>query len=267
MANRKVLGREGFRRGLAGAVALMLGVALASCSSGTTMSTSTTTSTATSTTSTSTTSTSTTVPVPGLGSYLPLAPFASYQEVLSWEQSYRTGGHQPWHLDAGETALAFAADLGFPQINKVVATRSDSTGEHVSIGFYVGGPSKTTTSSAIVHEVRWGSGSDAPWEVVGTDDTTFSLTIPAYGSTVTSPVEVGGRISGVDENIAIEVRTASSSSPVGTFCCAPAGGVDSPWHEAVSFVAAQGSVLVIVARTGGHVAAVERITVTGALAG
>ena len=161
----------------------------------------------------------------------------------------------------------FAASLGFPQFNKAIAARTDATGEDVSIGFYVGGPSKETATATIVHEVRWGNSSDAPWEVVGTDDTTFSITTPEYGTTVTSPVTVGGRISGVDENIAVEVRISSSSSAVGTFCCLPAGGVASPWHSKVSFVAPTGSVLTIVARTGGHVATVERITVTGARAG
>ncbi len=254
---------------------IVLAAALTACGSSSTSSTtssgvsSTTSTTAitTSTTTTSTSSTTTTVPSSSLGSYLPLAPFANYQQVLAWQQANRSGGHQPWHLDAGATALEFAAWLGFPQINKVVAVHMDSTGAHVSIGFYVGGPSKETATSAIVHEVRWGSGSQSPWEVVGTDDTDFSLTTPTYGSTVTSPVIVGGRISGVDENIAIEIRTASSTSNVGSFCCGPSGGVNSPWRETVSFAAPAGSVLTIVARTGGHVAMVERLAVTGVRAG
>jgi hypothetical protein len=257
------------RRALASAAAIALGVSLASCSSGSHAGSTTTSTTTTSTTTTSTspTSTTTTVPSSSLGSYLPLAPFAAYREVQAWQRSYLSGGHQPWHLDAGATALAFAAWLGFPQINKVVATRMDSTGAHVSIGFYVGGPSKETASSAVIHEVRWGNGSDAPWEVVGTDDKSFSLTAPAYGTTATSPVAVGGRISGVDENIAVEVRTSSSTSNIGTFCCRAAGGVNSPWSATVSFTAPSGSVLTIVARTGGHVATVEQFTVTGIRAG
>jgi hypothetical protein len=71
---------------------------------------------------------------------------------------------------------------------------------------------------------------------------------------------VGGLISGVDENIKVQVRT--SSSVVGTFCCRPAGGTSTPWSAIVSFRAAAGAVLTIAAQTGGHVAAVERFAVT-----
>jgi len=202
-------------------------------------------------------------PSASLGSDLPLFPFSSSQEVRTWQQSYASGGHQPWHLDAGQSALAFTAWLGFSGIDKVIGMRTDGTGAHVSVGFYVGGPNNENATSAIVHLVHWGTGSDAPWEVVGTDDTTFSLTRPAYGATVTSPVTVGGLISGVDENIKVQVHTSSSSAAVGTFCCLPAGNVNTPWSAPVSFTASSGAVLTIAAQTGGHVAAVERFTVTG----
>jgi hypothetical protein len=182
--------------------------------------------------------------------------------VQAWQQSYASGGHQPWHLDAGRTALGFAAWLGYTGIDKAIGMRTDSTGAHVSVGFFVGGPNNMNATSAIIHLVHWGTGSDVPWEVVGTDDTTFSLTRPAYGTTVISPVTVGGLISGVDENIKVQVRTALSSSAVGTFCCLPAGNVNTPWTAPVSFTAPSGAVLTIAAQTGGHVAAVERFTVT-----
>jgi hypothetical protein len=41
-----------------------------------------------------------------LGSYLPLWPFANEAEAQVWQESYRVGGHQPWHLSADQTALA-----------------------------------------------------------------------------------------------------------------------------------------------------------------
>ena len=49
----------------------------------------------------------------------------------------------------------------------------------------------------------FGPDADSPWEVVGSDDTTFSVEQPAYGSTVQSPMLVGGHITGVDENIRV----------------------------------------------------------------
>ncbi|MEO3859924.1 hypothetical protein [Acrocarpospora sp. B8E8] len=55
--------------------------------------------------------------------------------------SYRAAGHQPWHLDAGRTAVAFAQDyLGFEQID--LAVSSVFQGEHarVRVGYPPPGP-------------------------------------------------------------------------------------------------------------------------------
>jgi hypothetical protein len=46
-------------------------------------------------------------------------------------------------------------------------------------------------------------------------------------------------------------------------CCLPAGGSNTPWSATVSFTASPGAVLTIAASTGGHMATVERFTVTG----
>jgi hypothetical protein len=100
--------------------------------------------------------------------------------------------------------------------------------------------------------------------VVGTDDSPgFTITSPAYGATVRSPIVAGGQITGVDESITAQVQTLSSPTPVGRTCCHPAGGTDSPWTVTVPFSAAPGQVLIVSAATGGHVAAVERFVVTG----
>ena len=193
---------------------------------------------------------------------MPLYPFATASDAATWQQSYKSGGHDPWHLDAGQTAVSFAGWLGFTALDTVVSSPTDASGAHVTVGGHV--PDSTTTySAAVVHLVRWGTGSDAPWEVVGTDDTTFSLTMPSYAAGVSSPITAGGKISGVDENIRVAVRSLGSSAAVGTACCTPAGGDNSAWQLPVSFSAPSGTVLTVVASTGGHVAAVERFTVTG----
>lgn len=225
------------------------------------------------TTAPSTTGPSTPTPssAPGpsfaLGGYMPLFPFATLQDVQTWEESFSSGGQQPWHLDAGQTAVAFAAWLGYAEVNTVVSTTTNATGAHVSIGFSPDATSGPPVVSAVVHEVRWGSGSNVAWEVVGTDDTTLTLSAPPYGSTVASPVRVGGVISGVDESIKVEVHDLASSSPIGVYCCLPAGGTGTPWSALVSFAAAPGAVMTIAAQTGGHVAAVERFAVTGVRSG
>ena len=245
---------------LAGLVLFALSVSLTACTSTPSSAPSSTSAPAGSSTTATSGTTTTTLP-PTLGSYVPLFPFGTVQDVQSWQESFTSGGSQPWHLDAGQTALAFATWLGFTEIDTVVSVRTDVAGAHVSVGFRTPESVTGVSTAAVVHEVRWGTGNEAPWEVVGTDDTTFSLTDPAYGSEVTSTLTVGGLISGVDENITVQVRTGSST--VGTICCLPAGGQDTPWSTAVSFSAPSGSVLTIAAQTGGHVAGVERFTVTG----
>jgi hypothetical protein len=153
--------------------------------------------------------------------------------------------------------------LGFREIDRVSSRKV--IGAHAHIGVAGSGPEGGT--AAIVHLVRYGTGTNAPWEVVGTDDTTFSLTAPRYGSLVRSPVVTGGRISGVDEGIRVQVRQLSSAAPLGSSCCTPAGGDKQPWKQSVSFTGARDRVLTIVASTGGHVAEVERFTVTAVRTG
>jgi len=230
----------------------------------------TTASTATTTTA-PTTTTSTTVPVTTTTATAPasvdvvLFPFANLAEVAAWQASYRDGGHQPWHLDANETALAFARFLGYTSITKAVWQRTDAAGAHVAVGFVTEGAS--TATAAVVHLVRYGSGSDVPWEVVGTDDDEFAITTPVDGVAVTSPLGVGGRISGVDESIKVQVVQLHANGALGTFCCVPAGGMGSPWHATVAFAHPTDPVLIVSASTGGHVQNVERFTVTGVRAG
>ncbi|MEU9775055.1 hypothetical protein [Streptomyces sp. NPDC047968] len=200
--------------------------------------------------------------VPPLGSrgLQPLWPFTTPAQAEEWQRAYRSGGHQPWHLDAEHTALAFTRDyLGFTEIDRITSRRI--SGRDARIGVAPTGPEGGT--AAVIHLVRYGAGPDAPWEVVGTDDTTFSLTTPAYGSVARSPLTAGGLITGVDESIAVQVRQPSSETPLGTSpCCTPGGGTDQPWSVTVPYSGARDAVLTVVASTGGHVATVERFTVT-----
>ncbi|MGP3690445.1 hypothetical protein ACTVZO_38100 [Streptomyces sp. IBSNAI002] len=200
---------------------------------------------------------------PALGGDLqPLWPFATAAQAQDWQRSYREGGHQPWHLDADQTALAFVRDyLGFAEIDRI--SSSSVSGRHARVGLGPSAPEEARRSTAaVIHLVRYGTGPDAPWEVVGTDDTTFTLTTPSYGATASSPLRVGGRITGVDESIRVQVRQPSSAQPLGTACCTPGGGSDQPWTATVSYTRPADPVLTVVAYTGGHLAEVERFTVT-----
>jgi hypothetical protein len=203
----------------------------------------------------------TATPVAG-SSYQPLYPFPSLQAATAWQASYRATGAQPWHLDPGQTALSFTGFLGYTDVTTVFGVRNDSTGAHVTVGFP--NPNGAAVNAAVVHLRRFGTGPTAPWEVVGTDDTSnFSLTNPRYGTTIRSPLAVGGAILGVDENIRVQVLQGSSPTPLGVYCCQPAGSSGAPWAATVTFHGASDDILIVAASTGGHLATVERFTVTG----
>ena len=189
-----------------------------------------------------------------------LWPFADPADAARWQQDYRQGGHQPWHLDAAATALGFAGYLGYGDVDKVVRSTVDGRQAYVAIGAAL--PNGSLHIAADVHLVRMGTGADAPWEVVGTRDTTLTLDRPGYGSTVASPMTVGGRITGVDEQVVVTLH-ALSGELLAEPAAVPAGGVRSPWSVPVRFSGAAGRTVTVAAATGGHVAAVERFAVTG----
>lgn len=211
--------------------------------------------------------TSTPVPTPTASpsprpfKYQPLWPFASVDEAAAWQREYRTGGQQPWHLDAGLTALSFTTGfLGFNEVDQVVSTTIRGDDARIAVGYHLDeGPMSV---AAVLHLVRIGQGTDAPWEIVGTIDTTLTLDRPKYGATATSPLTIGGQITGTDENLRIAVRQPSSEQPLGTYCCLPAGGDHQPWTTKVTFSGAADPALTIVASTGGHVQPVERFAIT-----
>lgn len=193
--------------------------------------------------------------------YQALWPFGSEQDAAVWQHAYRTGGSQPWHLDAAKTALSFTTGfLGFDEVNKVVRRTVRGDDATIAVGYSTG--TTTLSVAAVVHLRRIGQGGDAPWEVVGTRDTSLTLDRPRYGATVSSPVIVGGRITGVDEAIRVEVRQPSANGVLGSYCCLPVGGQGSRWSASVFFRDPTDDVLVIVASTGGHYQAVEQFAVT-----
>src|SRR5262249_56133931 len=103
------------------------------------------------------------------------------------------GGPTPWHPTTGVTGLAFTQGyLGFSRSGKVAALRISGGGAHVTVGFHR--PDGHVSAAAVIHMVKYGSGRNVPWEVVGTDDTTLTLDVPAYGGVATSPVRIGGEV-------------------------------------------------------------------------
>jgi hypothetical protein len=194
--------------------------------------------------------------------YQPLWPFASPAAAAAWQRTYRSGGQQPWHLDAEQTALSFTTGfLGFTEINQVVSRSVQGDDARIRVGYKPGGKVPPAVAAEL-HLVRIGQGADAPWEVVGTVDTTLSLDRPRYGATATSPLTASGLINGVDESIRLEIRQPSSTQPIGTSCCVPAGGTSQPWSARVTFKGATDPALTLIASTGGHIQPVERFAIT-----
>jgi len=199
-------------------------------------------------------------------SFQPLFPFANLAHAQAWQRAYASRGHEPWHLSPELTAVAFSQEyLGFSEINKVAGQSVSQGDARVAVGLTL--PGGRVSSAAIVRLVRYGSGSNAPWEVVGTDDTTLTFHRPADGATVGSPVKIAATVAGVDEYLHAEARTLGAGQPLGTYCCQPAGSGANPWSLTVPFQANSGQVITVVVHTGGHVALTERFAVRGVRAG
>ncbi|MGV9665242.1 Gmad2 immunoglobulin-like domain-containing protein [Nocardia niigatensis] len=194
--------------------------------------------------------------------YEPLWPFHSLAEAASWQQEAGPSGHQPWHLDIGATAQSFTQSyLGFSGVDKVVKVSQQGEQAWASVGF--SNPNGVAAVAAVLHLVRMGHGDTAPWEVVGSEDTTLTLTAPAYATAVHPPVTVGGVLTGVDESLRIRILRADRERPVGEAGPIAAGGTGSPWSATVPLTDACPGTLTIVVATGGHVADIERFAVTG----
>jgi hypothetical protein len=78
-----------------------------------------------------------------------------------------------------------------------------------------------------------------------------------------SPLVVGGHITGVDENLRVQVRQLAATDPIGEACCVPAGGQDSAWQTTVDYQPVADQSLLVVVSTGGHLQEVERFAITG----
>lgn len=185
--------------------------------------------------------------------YKPIWPFTSYAEARQWQGDVAKSGSQAWHGDAVATATSYVQNvLGFTDLTVFrMLGPSGSGGAHVQVGWVR--PDKVVVTAAVLHLVRYGAAAGdvlAPWEVVGTDDDTLSLTSPAYGSLQTSPLTVGGLFTGVDGNLVVTVRNASGDV-IGKAPGLAAGGQARPWKERVTYRSTGKQLCVVVVFAGG----------------
>lgn len=204
----------------------------------------------------------TTAPAPDGFTYQPLWPFASQDEADRWLRDGAVAGAAPWHADPETTALSFAQDyLGFAEIDRTTTVTEHVDEAWVGVGY--ASPTGKPTTAATIHLARFGTATNAPWEVVGSLDDALTLSTPVYGSTVGTVIEAGGAITGVDENLHLQVRQSTQENVLGDYCCVPAGGESRPWSATFSTSPPQPGALTLVVWTGGHVAKVEKFAVTG----
>jgi hypothetical protein len=192
--------------------------------------------------------------------YQPLWPFPDQAAADTWLAEGRPIGDALWHADPAATALKFTREfLGFTDLDRTTAVNVQPREAWVGVG--QADPRGEPMTVATLHLARLGPAADAPWVVVGSEDTELTLDTPAYGSPVTPVLAVGGIISGVDESLHIQARQLPGL--IGEFCCVPAGGQRSPWSAAVPISGAGPGAVTVVVSTGGHYANIERFAITG----
>jgi hypothetical protein len=91
----------------------------------------------------------------------------------------------------------------------------------------------------------------------------LSITTPRYGFTVKSPLTVGGRITGVDESLRIQVRTLGNGRPLGEADPVPAGGLNQSWSITLPYRSTRSGVITVAVSTGGHLHQAEEFAITG----
>lgn len=204
--------------------------------------------------------TSSTTPAPAYAfPYQPLWPFADQSSAEKWLSDQQPSDKSAWQSDASATALRFTREfLGFTDFDRTTSVTVNSREAWVTVGQSI--PDGEPTTAAKLHLARLGPADNAPWEVVGTEDTDLTLDTPAYGSPFRPVLDVGGTISGVDESL--EVQARQGSKLLGEFCCQPAGGQGSRWSIPLTMSTPQPGAVTVVVSTGGHLSKVERFAIT-----
>jgi hypothetical protein len=213
--------------------------------------------------------------------YVPMWPFANVAEAtrtagllnLCKTAVCKASPNRDYAIPAA-TSLDFVEKfLGFTDITRVTSTVISNDQAHIGVGYL--NPNGKPATAAVIHLVKYErriGDQYAPWEVVGTDDTTFSLETPGYGAAVPTTFVVGGHITGVDESIRVALLHRADAivvlaTKLAQYCCLPAGGQNSPWSVPIHYPSnaglQSGDALTIVASTGGHVQQHERFAVQG----
>lgn len=170
-------------------------------------------------------------------------PFSNATDEAGWQQGYETGGHSPWISDPLAVAQSWVPYyLLQKHVDQVAAQQVSATTADITLG-------RTITGSGVhavvnVHLVKF----HKAWIVIGASAPDGQLTIssPAPGSSVTSPVTVTGPGFGVDERATVEVRDAATPALLGQAQTGMFGNGTQQWSAQVGFTPAKAAVGVIV---------------------
>jgi hypothetical protein len=176
-------------------------------------------------------------------------PFTSLAQAQAWQKSGT--GSEAWHLDPRQTALRFLRYLQAPEVDTAITNEAETTsvgaGRKVTLGRKMA--DGTLRAVTVVHLVRLGTGSTAPYAVTRAAGAyTLKISSPGIAAPVRSPLTVTGTIDGVHQSIRVELRTPAGATPISAPAAGP-GSATTGWSTAVSFAARAGGVATLVART------------------
>lgn len=145
-----------------------------------------------------------------------LWPFTSPAQMDAWRTDH---GQRPWADDDVQVAAHFATDLlgvaGLiaKDVGVYDAVLRQQRVQQVELR--LNGRLVSTIDLIRLHVA-------GPWTVMDARGGDLTITTPQVGATITSPTRVSGRITGVDENVQLQLITAtghllaSSGAPAGT---------------------------------------------------
>lgn len=159
----------------------------------------------------------------------PIWPYTSITQV--------TASTSNAYLDPGQTALGFMRYLRAPEVDKMLANETETTstgaGWKVTLGRRMAdGQVRAVT---VVHLVRLGSGSAAPYAVTRAAGAyTLKISYPGIAASVRSPLVVSGTVDGVHQSVRAQVRVPGlGPDPIGE--AAGPGSAASGWQATVVF--------------------------------
>lgn len=171
-------------------------------------------------------------------------PFTNATDEQGWQQDFSNGG-TTWQADPTQVATQWVQNyLDQPTVNRVISVADDNGGKVVTLGRVLQGEGNNLFAVTAVHLMPY----DKAWIVTGASDPNnyMSISSPAPGGTIITPVTVTGPGFGTDEVVQLDIRDATSATSYGTAHFGVGNGIKE-WNESVNFNRPSSPVGVLVA--------------------